>query len=107
MGPKCLDGWGGKSTAAVLGIYGHLEAIPSRADDWQVQPRTATRLAAILQKNFKLALLFRDLATLRTKEPVIRSPNEVRWRQPGQSFPSICKHLDDSQLVERVAKLAA
>jgi 5'-3' exonuclease len=102
-----LDGWGEKSTAAVLGIYGHLEAIPAEAEKWQVQPRTATRLASILQDNFELALLFRDLATLRTGEPVIASPNEVYWRQPGRSFPAICKRLDDSKLANRVARLTA
>ena len=102
-----LDGWGEKSTSAVLSVYGHLEGIPHKAENWRVQPRAAARLATILQNNFKLALLFRDLATLRTREPIIRSSNEVRWRQPSPSFPSICERLDDLQLVDRVAKMAA
>src|SRR5262249_14443547 len=31
-----LPGWGARSAAAVLGRYGHLEDIPSRAADWDV-----------------------------------------------------------------------
>jgi 5'-3' exonuclease len=100
-----LEGWGEKSTASVLGIYHHLEAIPLKVANWKVQPRFAPRLAEVLEANFKLALLFRNLATLRTKEPNIFSPEEIRWSGPGTSFPVICKRLDDDQLVDRVAKI--
>jgi len=102
-----LEGWGDKSTAAVLGIYKHIEAIPSKSDNWRVQPRSAARLAEVLRANFKLALLFRDLATLRTKEPKISSPDEVYWNGPSSLFPTICKRLDDTQLDDRVAKLVS
>ena len=102
-----LEGWGEKSTATVLGIYKHLEAIPTRAESWKIQPRSAFHLAEVLETNFKLALLFRDLATLRTKEPRISSPEKIRWRGPGKEFPSICKRVDDAQLVERIAKIHA
>jgi 5'-3' exonuclease len=101
-----LEGWGEKSTATVLGAYKHLEAIPRNAETWKAQPRSADKLASTLHANFKLALLFRDLATLRTGEPVIQSPKELKWRQPSRSFPAICKRLDDSKLADRVAKLA-
>jgi 5'-3' exonuclease len=100
-----LEGWGENSTANVLGIYKHLEAIPKKAENWTVQPRSAYRLAEVLETNFKLALLFRDLATLRTKEPNISSPAEIRWGGPGTGFPAICKRLDDAQLVDRIAKI--
>jgi 5'-3' exonuclease len=100
-----LEGWGEKSAGAVLGIYKHLEAIPKKADSWTVQPRSALRLADVLETNFKLALLFRNLATLRTKEPNISSPEEVRWSGPVARFRAICKRLDDDRLVDRVAKI--
>jgi 5'-3' exonuclease len=100
-----LEGWGDKSTASVLGIYKHLEDVPSKAENWKVQPRSATRLAEVLETNFKLALLFRDLATLRTKEPKLSSPEEIRWTGPRTGFSEICKRLDDAELVERVAKI--
>jgi hypothetical protein len=75
--------------------------------DWKVTVRRADRLAETLRENFKLALLFRDLATLRTKEPKIRSANELRWRGPNPSFAAMSKRLDDLQLVNRVADIAA
>src|SRR5438128_8773245 len=102
-----LEGWGEKSTAVVLGVYKHLESVPPKSEDWKVQPRSASRLAEVLETNFKLALLFRDIATLRTKEPNISSPEEIRWSGPGTRFPAICKRLDDSQLVDRVAQIHA
>ncbi len=102
-----LEGWGEKSTAAILGVYKHLEAIPPKPENWKVQPRAAARLAEVLETNFKLALLFRNLATLRTKEPHISSPEEIHWTGPTTQFPAICKRLDDAQLVERVAKIRA
>ncbi len=102
-----LEGWGEKSTATVLGIYKHLEAVPLKVEDWKVQPRSAARLAEVLRANFKLALLFRDLATLRTKEPRMSSPEEISWSGPGKQFPSICRRLDDTQLVDRIAKIHA
>jgi 5'-3' exonuclease len=102
-----LEGWGEKSTGTVLSAYKHLETIPPKAENWKVQPRSAARLAEVLVTNFKLALLFRDLATLRTKEPKISSPEEVRWSGPGTRFPANCKRLDDAQLVDRVARIPA
>jgi 5'-3' exonuclease len=102
-----LAGWGEKSAGAVIGSYAHLEAIPRSALDWRVKVRGADRLAETLLKSFKLALLFRDLATLRTNEPRIRSPNEIRWRGPDSSFAAISERLDDPQLVNRVADIAA
>jgi 5'-3' exonuclease len=102
-----LEGWGEKSTAAVLGVYKHLEAVPSKAENWKVQPRSADRLATVLQNNFKLALLFRNLATLRTKEPDILSSDHVSWNKPGPTFPAICERVDDHQLIDRVAKISS
>jgi len=106
-----LSGWGGRSAAAVLGVYGHLEkipeAIPPAEPDWNVTVRGAGRLAATLRENFQLALLFRDLATLRTNEPALASPDEIRWLGPGPSFAGMCERLEAPQLADRVAKVAA
>src|SRR5256885_5999938 len=88
-----LPGWGERSAAAVVGFYTHLETVPRSASDWKVKVRGADRLAGTLQGSFKLALLFRDLATLRTKEPRITTPEKIRWREPRPDFPSMCKRL--------------
>jgi 5'-3' exonuclease len=101
-----LEGWGEKSTAAVLGWYKHLESIPSEAENWKVQPRNASRLATTLQTNFKLALLFRDLATLRTKEPKVHSLERLRWKGAQARFPGICERIDDTQLNDRILRLS-
>jgi len=101
-----LAGWGERSAAAVIGFYGHLEAVPRSALDWEVNVRGAERLAGTLQKSFKLALLFRDLATLRTREPKIATARQIRWQGPGPTFATICKRLDDDQLANRVAVTA-
>lgn len=90
----------------LLGAYGHLEDIPATESEWQVQPRRADLLAAILQKNFRLALLFRDLATLRTKEPILSPPDKLHWRGPRQSFVEMCGRLEAPKPVDRVVELA-
>ncbi|OLE75317.1 flap endonuclease [archaeon 13_1_20CM_2_54_9] len=102
-----LAGWGERSAGSVVGFYGHLESIPRSALDWKVQVRAADRLANTLRENFKLALLFRDLATLRTKEPKVRSPNLVHWRGPKPAFEAICRRLDDAELAPRVAGMTS
>ncbi len=101
-----LAGWGERSAAIVLGHYGHLEDVPSMVDDWRVSVRGAVRLAKTLRENFKLALQFRDLATLRTTEPRIASLEQIRWHGPGPAFAGLCRRLDDNQLFDRIAKLA-
>jgi 5'-3' exonuclease len=101
-----LTGWGEKSAGAVIGSYSHLEAVPQSAMDWKIKVRSADRLAETLQENFKLALLFRDLATLRTKEPKIRSPSQIRWTGPKPDFEVMCKRLDDARLASKVAEIA-
>jgi len=101
-----LTGWGEKSAGGVIGFYGHLEAVPQSVMDWKIKVRSADRLAETLRNNFQLALLFRNLATLRTKEPRIRSPNQIRWTGPKPAFEAICKRLDDAQLASKVAEIA-
>ena len=102
-----LDGWGERSASAVIGAYGHLESIPKAASDWRIEVRGADRLAATLGENFRLALLFRDLATLRTREPILRSADKLRWSGPGPKFEATCRRIDDPELTRRVAEAAA
>jgi 5'-3' exonuclease len=101
-----LDGWGEKSASGVLSRLKHLEKIPSSEVDWEVKPRGADKLAATLRENFKLALLFRDLATLRKEEPRIASPDELLWHKPLESFVKMCERLESGQLSARAAELA-
>jgi 5'-3' exonuclease len=76
-----LPGWGPRSAAAVLSRFPHLEQIPDDVAAWHADVRQGGRLAATLAKNRELAMLFRDLATLKTDAPVFESVDELRWRR--------------------------
>jgi 5'-3' exonuclease len=78
-----LPGWGAKSAAAVLAKYGHLEAIPADPRGWNVNVASPGRLAETLQREGDRALLFRDLATLRTNIHLFDDVEALRWRDPG------------------------
>jgi 5'-3' exonuclease len=102
-----LQGWGAKSTAAVLARYGHLESIPDAAGKWDVPIRGAGTLAATLAADRDLAYLFRDLATLRTDPPVISAVGELRWSGPRDGFMELCSGvLDATGIASRAARLA-
>jgi 5'-3' exonuclease len=48
-----------------------------------------------------LALLFKNLATLRTDARLFRDVDELRWRGPTNAFAAIAKRLGDARLLER------
>ena len=75
-----LPGWGKKSASVVLGRYAHLEDVPESSAEWDLRVTGAARLAACLADQRELALLFRDLATLRTHDPVIDDVEVLRWQ---------------------------
>jgi 5'-3' exonuclease len=101
-----LPRWGAKSSATVLARYGHLERIPADAADWSVPVRGAAGLAATLREQREDALLFRELATLRTDHPVFDNVEELRWSGPTPDFPSLCARLGVPRLAERAAARA-
>jgi 5'-3' exonuclease len=91
-----LPGWGAKSAAAVLAVYGSLEGIPQRASHWEVPSlRGAPVLAATLREHWDEAQLYRDLARLRTTADGVAipqaSPDELRWDgAPRQRWEAFC-----------------
>ena len=89
-----LAGWGAKSAAAVLAKYHHLESIPADWTTWSVNASRPAALAATLARERDQALLFRDLATLRTTIPLFGSVDDLRWNGPLPSFPSVAARLD-------------
>jgi 5'-3' exonuclease len=92
--------WGAKSAAAVLARYRHLEAIPQHASQWEARVRGAPALAASLGENWKDALLFRELATLRTDAEVFESVDELEWKGPTGEFAPLCKRWGVPELAE-------
>jgi 5'-3' exonuclease len=101
-----LPGWGAKSTAAVLRRYEHVENVPARFERWDIHVSGAKRLAAVLTERMEEALLFRDLATLRTDHNV-GTVEELRWRGPTPELKEICDRLNADALLKRYEKVAA
>ena len=89
-----LKGWGPKSSAAVLAKFGHLEAIPEDWRMWKVNAANAATLAATLVRDREQAMLFRDLATLRSDIALFESVDELEWRGPTSEFARLAARLD-------------
>ena len=81
-----LQGWGAKSASAVLAKFRHLEQIPADWRTWGVNAARPGALSITLEKDRPLAMLFRDLATLRTNIAVFESVNELEWEGPTPAF---------------------
>jgi 5'-3' exonuclease len=88
-----LQGWGAKSAAAVLAKFKHIEAIPDNPTTWGVNVRAGS-LAVTLKRDRELALLFRDLATLRTDIPVFDSVDQLEWNGPTPAFAAVKARFD-------------
>jgi len=80
-----IPGWGEKSAAAVLARYRHLEAIPPDERAWDVDVRSAERLARSLRERREEAELYRLLARLRTDAPIEEALDDLRWRGARRS----------------------
>ena len=88
-----IPGFGEKGTAAVLGRYKTVEAIPTLARDWDIKVRGAKRLADNLAAQRADALLYKKLATLVTDVPLPHTLAELRWRAPTAAWPAMCSTL--------------
>jgi 5'-3' exonuclease len=101
-----LPGWGKTSASAVLAKYFHIEEIPEHHFRWDVNVRGAARLAASLNEQKELALLFRDLATLRSEANVLGSVDELRWTGPGGGLEEMVSRLRAWRFMDRIAALS-
>jgi 5'-3' exonuclease len=96
--------WGMKSTAAVLQVYAHVDAIPDHHTAWSFEVRGGKSLAKELRERRKDAELYRTLATLRTDVPLEqREVDELRWRGAKRDpLTEICEYLGDVAALSRV-----
>jgi len=79
----------GRATAArLLNQYGPIEAFP----------------AGVLGEERERALLFKDLATLRTDARLFRDVDELRWPGPTREFAAWAERLGDGRLLDRCLK---
>jgi 5'-3' exonuclease len=93
-----IKGLGAKTAATLINRHGHIEQFPA---------------AVLTDENRVLALLFKELATLRTDAPLfspttnsrLRKVDDMRWRGPGPSFAAMARKIGDERLIARVEKL--
>jgi 5'-3' exonuclease len=104
-----LPGWGAKSAAAVLLRYGHLEDVPGHASGWEVPGLGGSRavsLAASLREHWADAMLYRDLARLRTAADGVQirqsTADELRWDgAPQADWEAFCEEWGLDRLRRR------
>jgi 5'-3' exonuclease len=101
-----LPGWGARSAAAVLAYYGTIEQVPDTGQ-WAVAVRGRPALAATLRELRPLAMLFKDLATLRVDRSLLEDAETLRWTGPTPLFAEVCERIDARPLATRAARLAA
>jgi 5'-3' exonuclease len=86
-----IPGIGSMTAARLLNRHGKIENFPP----------------AVLGDRSELALLFKDLATLRTDAPLFSDVDELRWRGPTKEFASWTERMGVPRLAERSVKAHA
>jgi 5'-3' exonuclease len=85
-----IAGIGPKGAAALLNRYGAIEEFPPSE----------------LGERQRLAVLFKELATLRTDAKLFADVGELEWRGPTAEFAGLCERLDDPSLLARAERAA-
>ena len=86
-----IPGIGAKTAAQLLNRYGPIENFPS----------------SVLGEQRDLALLFKNLATLRTDAPLFKKVETLRWRGATPEFAAWTEKMEAPQLMERCQRAAA
>src|SRR5438093_4454370 len=81
-----IAGIGAVTAARLLNRHGVIEDFPP----------------AVLGDGRDRALLFKQLATLRTDAPLFRDVDELEWRGPTDAFVACVQRLGDPRLLDRV-----
>lgn len=99
-----IKGWGEKSTSTVLAKFKHIESIPKDPKKLPLGLGRATTLVENLQQNYKDALLFRELSTLRVDVPLKETLKDLEWKGATSKLKKLCQELREERIIERVAK---
>ncbi len=99
-----IQGWGEKSTSTVLAKYKHIESIPNDPSKLGLGLGRATTLLENLQKNYKDALLFRELSTLRTDVPLKETLADLKWQGAYPRLKTLSRELGDERIPERIKR---
>jgi 5'-3' exonuclease len=86
-----IPGIGKSSAAQLLNQYGPIESWPAK----------------LLVRNREQALLFKQLATLRTDAQLFDDVEQLRWRGPTPSFSEYVAKMGDPDLAKRANTIAA
>jgi 5'-3' exonuclease len=84
-----IPGIGAKTAARLINQHGPIEQFP---DD-------------VLRENRGLALLFKQLATLRTDAPLFGNVDELQWRGATSTFAATAERIGTPRLAERVGAM--
>ena len=82
-----IRGIGPSTAAALLNKHGPIESFPE----------------SVLGAERENALLFKNLATLRTDAPLFADVDELEWRGPTPAFAEWPERMDDKRIRERAA----
>jgi len=85
-----ISGCGPKTAAQLINRYGALENFGPEV---------------LNEENRGLALLFKDLATLRTDAPLFKDVDELRWRGTTPEFAQVAEKIGNASLLKRVRQL--
>jgi len=80
-----IEGVGRIGAARLINQYGALEDFPP----------------AVLGQHRELALLFKDLATLRSDARLFANVEELRWHGPTETFSAVAAQIGDHRLLAR------
>lgn len=83
-----IKGIGPKNAVDLLTRYGPIKRFPTD----------------VLGERGRLALTFKELATLRTDAKLFENVNELEWRGPTCQFPAVCKQLGALNLSESLQR---
>ena len=85
-----ISGCGAKTAATLINRYGALENFGPDV---------------LNKENRALAILFKDLATLRIDAPLFEDVDELQWRGPTSEFAGVAEKIESARLLARVRKL--
>src|ERR1044072_4330405 len=85
-----IAGFGPKTAANLINRYGPLEKFGPDV---------------LNEQNRELALLFKDLARLRTDAPLFKNVDELEWRGATPEFAEVAEKIGSARLLTRVRKL--
>jgi len=85
-----ISGCGPKTAATLINRYGPLEEFPPEA---------------LNEKNRPLALLFKELAILKTDAPLFEDVDELLWRGATPEFDAVAAKIDNPRLLKKVRQL--